>query len=73
MLPVDTFHRTAAQNPFLDVMLKYRFRIPFPICCRYENDADLKAEEKIDTDRNGHNRTEPPAMTIFTACVHYAV
>lgn len=45
LLIVDNFNRTATEDPFLDVMLKYRCRILFTTRCRYENYAALEVTE----------------------------
>ena len=45
LLIVDNFNVTASQDPFLDVMLKYRFRILFTTRSRYENHISLEVGE----------------------------
>lgn len=45
LLIVDNFDATASQDPFLDVVLKYRCRILFTIRSRYENHISLKVGE----------------------------
>lgn len=45
LLIVDNFNVTAAQDPFLDVMLKYRCRILFTTRSRYDNHICLEVGE----------------------------
>ena len=45
LLIVDNFNVTASQDPFLDVMLKYRCRILFTTRSRYENHISLEVGE----------------------------
>ena len=45
LLIVDNFNATAAQDGFLDVMLKYRCRILFTTRSRYENHISLEVTE----------------------------
>ena len=49
LLIVDNFNVTASQDPFLDVVLKYRCRILFTTRSRYENHISLEVSE-IDPD-----------------------